>query len=80
MLVYGTRKPPPGLAQLRDEVTGPFDPELAAAGQMAVLVRREGVEGIEALAWKRRLKVDAADDPDLRAFIEDWLGQGAAAG
>jgi hypothetical protein len=76
-LVYGTRKPPPGLAALRERlVGGPFDPELAAAGQMAVLIRRPGVDGIVALAWQRRLQVSSADDPVLAEFIEKWLGAG----
>jgi hypothetical protein len=78
MFVYGTRKPPPGLRQLRDDLSGPFDPELAAAGQMIVLVRRDNVDGIQALAWKRRLRVTSAEDPALREFAETWLGQGAA--
>lgn len=75
-LVYGTAKPPAELVQLRDDATGPFDPELAAAGQMAFLVHRKGVTGIEALAWKRRLSVPSAADPRLREFIDTWLGKG----
>lgn len=75
-LVYGTAKPPPALAQLRDDATGPFDPELAAAGQMAILVRRPGLEGIQALAWQRRLQVRDPADPKLRDFIDAWLGKG----
>lgn len=75
-LVYGTPTPPPGLRRLRADATGAFDPELAAAGQMALLVRRQGVSGIQALAWKRRLQVDAPTDPRLRAFIDAWLGKG----
>lgn len=79
-LVYGTAKPPPELRRLRDDATGAFDPELAAAGQMAFLVRRKGVTGIQALAWKRRLQVDAATDPRLREFIDAWLGKGRSSG
>lgn len=75
-LVYGSRKPPPALERLRDDATGPFDPELAAAGQMAFLVRRPGVEGVEALAWQRRYRAASASDPQLRAFIDAWLGKG----
>lgn len=75
-LVYGTPKPPPELVQLREDATGPFDPELAAAGQMAFLVRRKGVAGVQALAWKRRLTVEAPSDPRLDEFIEAWLGKG----
>jgi len=75
-LVYGTAKPPPALVRLREEATGPFDPELAAAGQMAFLVRREGVQGVQALAWKRRLATSDPADPQLRAFVDAWLGKG----
>jgi hypothetical protein len=75
-LVYGTAQPPGELVQMRDDATGPFDPELAAAGQMAFLVHRDGVTGIEALAWKRRLSVPSAADPRLREFIDTWLGKG----
>ena len=43
---------------------------------MAFLVRRKGVDGIQALAWKRRLQVDGPTDPRLREFIDVWLGKG----
>lgn len=75
-LVYGTPKPPPELVQMRELATGPFDPELAAAGQMAFLVRRDGTTGVQALAWQRRLIVPSAADPRLRAFVDTWLGKG----
>lgn len=75
-LVYGTAKPPPELVRLREDATGGFDPELAAAGQMAFLVRRPGVQGIQALAWQRRLEAEQPGDPQLRAFIDAWLGKG----
>lgn len=75
-LVYGTPEPPAQLRRLRKAATGPFDPELAAAGQMAFLVQRKGVKGIQALAWKRRLQVQSPADPRLREFIDAWLGKG----
>ena len=75
-LVYGSRQPPPELVQMRDDATGPFDPELAAAGQMALLVRRPGSEGIQALAWMRRLQVADPADAQLRDFVDAWLGKG----
>ena len=76
-LVYGTARPAPELVQMREDVTGSFDPELAAAGQMAFLVHRKGVKGVQALAWKRRLVVDSPADPRLREFIDTWLGKGS---
>lgn len=76
-LVYGSGQPPPELEQLREEtIGGSFDPELAAAGQMVVLVRRENVDGVQALAWKRRLEAQSPADPQLRQFVEAWLGRG----
>jgi hypothetical protein len=75
-LVYGAPKPPRALVQMRNDATGAFDPELAAAGQMAFLVHRRGVAGIQALAWKRRLETNNPSDPQLRAFVDAWLGKG----
>ncbi len=75
-LVYGTPQPPPQLVRLRNAETGAFDPELAAAGQLAFLVRRKGVEGIQALAWKRRYQATGPADPQLRAFVQAWVGKG----
>ena len=69
--------PRPGaLAGLQDEVSGPFDPELAAAGQMVILARSAG-PSITALAFGRRLEADSPDDPGLREFAERMLGNGA---
>lgn len=79
-LVYGTPEPPPALEQLRDDAAGPFDAGLAAVGQTAFLVRRPGVDGIQALAWQRRLTVSDPADPELTAFIDAWLGKGRASG
>ncbi len=74
--VYGTPHPPSALVRLRDEQTGAFDPELAAAGQTAILVHRRGVRGIQALAWKRRYQASGPADPRLREFVDAWLGKG----
>ena len=61
------------LRALADE----FGPETLADQGQAVLVRRDpGAQGVVAQAYQRRLEVDAADDPALRAFIEYWLGRG----
>ena len=70
----GARTPAP-LRELQEELTGPFDAEIAAAGQAVVLA--SGGEGIEALAWGRRLRARTPDDPELRTFAEAWLGEGA---
>ena len=55
---------------VQDEVSGPFDPDLAAAGQAVILARRPGIGETTALAWRRR------GTGDLRAFAEAYLGQG----
>lgn len=69
-------EPPQALRRLQEDVSGPFDAELAAAGQMLVLARWPGLEDVQALAWRRRLVASGPDDPQLRAFAEAWLGQG----
>lgn len=72
---YDARKPPPALVRLRNDIR-PFDPELAAAGQAVFLVRVPGVQGIQALAWRRRYQAAGPRDPQLRAFVDAWLGKG----
>jgi hypothetical protein len=72
---HGTR-PPGALRSLQDQLTGPFDAEIAAAGQ-AVILAPGAPTGFEALAWGRRQRALLASDPQLRAFTEAWLGQGA---
>lgn len=80
VLMYGTKRPPPGLAALRSSIAAPFTPALAAAGQAVILARRPGIPGVLGLAWTRLIHVRAADDAQLRSFILFWLGQGAKAG
>jgi hypothetical protein len=75
VLRYRGRRPPPGLRQLQEQLTGPFDAEIAAAGQ-AVILAPGGGAGVEALAWGRRLRSTTASD-QVRAFTEAWLGEGA---
>ena len=63
----------PELAALQREVAGPFDAEVAAAGQAVILGRRDGPT--TALAWRRLLRTD--DPAQLQAFAEEWLASGA---
>jgi hypothetical protein len=65
------------LRSLQDDVSGPFDPALAAAGQMVVLDRRPRTKGVIAVAWRRMLTVPSVNDPRLKAFADAWLGRGA---
>jgi hypothetical protein len=76
VLRYRGTSAPPALRQLRDELTGPFDAEIAAAGQAVILAPGAG-SGVEALAWGRRLRSKSAQDAQLRDFTETWLGEGA---
>ena len=77
MIAYDADDPPPALVQLQEDTAGPFDAELAAAGQAVILARRPGVGGVVALAWRRKLATDAPADPKLHEFVEAYLGQGA---
>jgi hypothetical protein len=72
---HGTR-PPGALRSLQDQLTGPFDAEIAAAGQ-AVILAPGAPTGVEALAWGRRQRALLPSDARLRAFTEAWLGEGA---
>lgn len=76
VLRYRGARPPGALRQLQDELTGPFDAEIAAAGQ-AVILAPGAPSGVEALAWGRRLRSQSAADAQLRAFTEAGLGEGA---
>jgi hypothetical protein len=76
VLRYGGTRPPAALRSLQDQLTGPFDAEIAAAGQAVILA--PGVPtGVEALAWGRRQRARSPSDPLLREFTEAWLGEGA---
>jgi hypothetical protein len=73
-VVFAYDGSPAALKKIQDEISGPFDRELAAAGQAVILDRRPGVKGVIALAWRRELRSD--DPAQLRAFADTWLGQG----
>jgi hypothetical protein len=75
VLRYRGARPPAPLRELQNELTGPFDAEIAAAGQAVILA--SGGQGVEALAWGRRLRARTPADPQLRAFAEAWLGEGS---
>jgi len=77
VILYDSREPPAALERLQDEVMGgPFDAEVAAAGQAVILVRRASAGPATALAWRRILRADDPADPALREFTEYWLGRG----
>jgi len=77
VILYDGSQPPPALLRLQRDVTGgPFDAEVAAAGQAVILAQRPGAGPATALAWRRVLRADEPSDPDLREFTESWLGRG----
>jgi hypothetical protein len=76
VVFYAGGKPPAALRRLqRDVAGGPYDPELAAAGQAILLAPRAETQGVLAAAWHRLLRASGPRDPRLRAFAEAWLGQ-----
>ncbi|HEX7290200.1 MAG TPA: DUF3105 domain-containing protein [Conexibacter sp.] len=76
VLLYGTSAAPPRLLALQAQVSGPFDPVLAANGAAVIFARRPGAEGVTALAWRRILRAPSAADPALEDFANYWLGRG----
>lgn len=76
VLVYGTSAPPPQLRALQEQVSGPFDPVLAANGAAVILAHRPGTDGVVALAWRRILRAPTPSEPELERFAEYWLGRG----
>jgi hypothetical protein len=80
VIVHAPGRTPTALKQLQDDVSGPFDPELAAAGQMVIVTPWPGVDDVEALAYRRRLRASSATDPQLKAFADAWLGVGRSGG
>ena len=76
ILFYGAKRPPAALRALQRDVSGPFDAEVAAAGQQVILARRAGAGAVTAAAWRRLLRVDDPSDPRLREFAEAWIGRG----
>jgi len=76
VLVYGgASAPPQPLRALQEQVSGPFDPLLAANGASVVLAYRPGTDGVVALAWRRILRAPSASDPALEDFADYWLGR-----
>jgi hypothetical protein len=77
ILAYGSDEPGDALTRLQEELAGPFDPELAAAGQSVILAHVDGLAEPVAVAWRHTLEFQDPADPAVREFIEAWLGTGA---
>ena len=77
ILAYGSDEPGDALLRLQDDLAGPYDPELAAAGQSVILAHVDGLAQPTAVAWRRTLEFQDPAAPEVREFIEAWLGTGA---
>ncbi len=76
IVFYDGARPTAPLRALQRDVSGPFDAEVAAAGQQVILARRETGSAVTAAAWRRLLRSEDAADPRLREFAETWIGRG----
>ena len=76
ILAYGSDEPGEALLALQEDL-GPYDPELAAAGQSVILAHVEGLAQPTAVAWRRTLEFQDPAAPEVREFVEAWLGTGA---
>jgi uncharacterized protein DUF3105 len=76
ILFHAGRRPPAALRELQRDVSGPFDAEVAAAGQQVILAPRDDGAAVTAAAWRRLLRTDDPADPALRDFAEAWIGVG----
>ena len=74
VITYRGAAPDAGLRAIQRDLSGPFDAEIAGAGQAVILAR--GAAG-EARAWGRRLTAGASQQDALRDFADAWLGRGA---
>ena len=77
VIFYGSRQPPAGLDQFARSVAPAFTPGLAALGETVIVAPRGGTVGLLAAAWTHLLRVSGPADPQLRDFVDVWLGRGA---
>ncbi len=77
IVAYGSEEPGDALLRLQEDLAGAYDPELAAAGQSVLLAYVEGLAEPTAVAWRRTLQFQDPAAPEVREFIEAWLGTGA---
>jgi hypothetical protein len=75
VLLYANRSQRPALDALANDVAGPATPALQAAGQAVIVQHASDAGGVVAIAGKRGLRVATPSDPQLRAFVEAWLGR-----
>jgi hypothetical protein len=77
IVFFDTAREGRALRKLQSTLTGPFVPQVAAAGQALILARRPGTKGVIAASWRHLLNVRRPNDPALLAFANYWIGRGA---
>jgi len=78
VLLYSDERETTALRELAQDLGGESTPALEAAGQAVIVRRQTGLRvPVVALTSQRRLDATGPDDPNLRAFIEYWLGRDA---
>jgi hypothetical protein len=77
ILAYGADEPGDALERVQEDLAGPFDPELAAAGQSVVLAHVDGLADYAAVAWGEKIDFQDPAAPEVREFVEARLGTGA---
>jgi Protein of unknown function (DUF3105) len=78
VLTYSDQRDGPALRALAEDVAGPPDMSLVDAGQAVVVEQRpDQDEPVVARAYRRRLVADSGASPEVREFVEFWLGQPA---
>ena len=76
VLLHSDERLTQDLRDLAEQIAGPSDPSLVAAGQ-AVIEQQFPNLGVPvtALTQTRMLEASGPDDPALERFIEYWLGR-----
>ena len=79
MILYPQRRPPAALRRLQDDLSGPFDRDVAAAGQ-AVDPQPRPVRRAGHRRWPGATACERPGPPirALREFADFWLGKGYA--
>ena len=76
VLLDGDERLTDGLRELALQTGGPTTPALVKAGQAVVVRRQAGLRvPVAALTTERRFDASGPEDPQLRAFIEYWIGR-----
>jgi hypothetical protein len=76
LLTYSDQRDGPALRALAEDIAGPPDMSLVDAGQAVIVEQRpDQDEPVVAHAWHRRLVARSGAEPEVREFVEFWLGQ-----